>query len=115
VGVLGLTFKEDCPDLRNSKVADIVHELESYGIRVLVHDPVADPAEAKEHYGIGLHAWEDMKDLGALILAVAHRAYRQYPTAEYISRLAPNGCLIDVKSILDPEEVKKTDTPFWRL
>ncbi|NWG75343.1 MAG: nucleotide sugar dehydrogenase [Rubrivivax sp.] len=114
-GVLGLTFKEDCPDLRNSKVVDIIRELESYGIDVLVHDPVADGAEAEEHYGIRLEPWENIKDLSAIILAVAHRVYRQWPASEYLSRLAPGGCLLDVKSILDPEEMRKSGTSFWRL
>jgi UDP-N-acetyl-D-galactosamine dehydrogenase len=115
VGVFGLTFKEDCPDLRNSKVVDIIRELESYGMEVLVHDPVADGAEAEEHHDIRLQPWETMKDLSAIILAVAHRAYRQWPASEYVSRLAPGGCLIDVKSILDPEEVQKAGVSFWRL
>lgn len=115
VGVLGLTFKEDCPDLRNAKGVDIVWEQESHGKGVLVHDPVADGMEAEEHYGIRLRPWETMKEMSAIILPVAHRAYRQYPADEHIPRLAPNGCLIDVKSILDPEEVQKTGKPFRRL
>ena len=115
VGILGLTFKEGCPDLRNSKVVDIVRELESYGIHVLVHDPLADPDEAERSYGITLHQWEELADLGALIIAVPHRAYREKALQEFVAKLTPQGCLIDVKSILDPDEVKKTGTQFWRL
>jgi UDP-N-acetyl-D-glucosamine/UDP-N-acetyl-D-galactosamine dehydrogenase len=115
VGVFGLTFKEDCPDLRNSRVVDIIRELESYGMEVLVHDSMADATEAEEHYGIRLQPWETMKDLSAIILAVAHSAYCQHPADEYVRRLAPNGFLIDVKSILYPEEVRNSGTPFWRL
>jgi UDP-N-acetyl-D-galactosamine dehydrogenase len=115
VGVLGLTFKEDCPDLRNSRVVDIVRELETYGIQVLVHDPMADAGEAQHHYGITLQRWDAVKELDALIIAVGHRVYREKPLAEYLGRLRPSGCLIDVKSILDIEEVLKCGVNFWRL
>jgi UDP-N-acetyl-D-galactosamine dehydrogenase len=115
VGILGLTFKEDCPDLRNSRVVDIVSELASYGFEVLVHDPLAEPEEALRHYGIGLRAWEELDDLGALIIAVGHKAYREKPVRDYAGKLAPGGCLIDVKSILDPDDAKKMGIRFWRL
>ena len=115
VGVLGLTFKEDCPDLRNSKVIDVVRELEAYGISVQVHDPKVDSREAERHYGISLCDWEEMTDLGALISAVPHDEYRRKTAEEFAAKLAPKGCLIDVKSILDPAEVKKTGVQFWRL
>ncbi len=115
VGVLGLTFKEDCPDLRNSRVVDIVRELESYGMQVLVHDPMADADEAKQHYGIALSAWEGLGNLGALIIAVAHRMYRERPFEEYLAKLDRNGCLIDVKSIVDPAEAERQAINFWRL
>ncbi len=115
VGVLGLTFKEDCPDLRNSRVVDIVRELDSYGIQVLVHDPMADAGEAQHHYGIALHQWDAVKELDALIIAVGHRVYREKPLGEYLGKLTASGCLIDVKSILDIEEVRKSGVGFWRL
>ncbi len=115
VGILGLTFKEDCPDLRNSRVVDIVRELESYGVNVLVHDPMAEREEALLHYGITLHPWEDLQDLGALILAVGHADYKQRPPQDFIAKLAPSGCLVDVKCVLDPEAMKARGVPFWRL
>ena len=115
VGVLGLTFKENCPDLRNSKVVDIVRELESYGMEVLVHDPLAEGDEARAHYGITLHSWDKLQDLGALILAVAHSDYKRRSMEDFIAKLAPGGCLIDVKCILDPAAVKARGIPFWRL
>jgi UDP-N-acetyl-D-galactosamine dehydrogenase len=115
VGVLGLTFKEDCPDLRNSRVVDIVRELQSYGIEVLVHDPLAEAEEARQHYGIDLQPWEALHGLGALIVAVGHRAYRERPLAEYLAKLAPDGCLIDVKSVLDAQAVREKRVRFWRL
>ncbi len=115
VGILGLTFKEDCPDLRNTRVVDIIAELESYGCDVLVHDPMADSGEAKKYYGVDLCSWEDLKNLGAIILAVPHGAYREKSVADMVSTLGDGGCLIDVKSMLDMDAVKETGVPFWRL
>ncbi|WP_022664881.1 nucleotide sugar dehydrogenase [Desulfospira joergensenii] len=115
VGVLGLTFKEDCPDLRNTRVVDIIQELDSYGCEVLVHDPMADPKEALEYYGVNLRSWEELKDLGAVILAVPHEWYRKRSVSDFVGRLGENGCLVDVKCMLDPEEVRQNGVSFWRL
>ena len=115
VGVLGLTFKEDCPDLRNTRVVDIIEELHSYGTKVLVHDAISDPKEALSYYDINLCKWEDLKDLSALILAVPHKEYLEKNLSEFKDMLLPNGCLIDVKSIFDPEEAKEEKINFWRL
>ena len=115
VGILGLTFKENCPDLRNSKVFDIIKELESYGISVIVHDPRVNPIEAKEIYGIAISKWEDLTDLGALVLAVPHKEFKAKPAKDFIDKLIPKGCLIDVKSVIDPNEINREDIRFWRL
>jgi len=115
VGVLGLTFKENCPDLRNSRVPDIVKELGKYGIDVLVHDPMADPEEAKAFYGINLISYEKMAELDAVVLAVSHTFYMEEGLASLAQKLVPGGCLIDVKSIFDPAEVAKQDIHYWRL
>jgi len=115
VGVLGLTFKEDCPDLRNTRVIDIVKELREYGVDAMVHDPMADPGEALDYYGVTLSAWEDMTDLSAVILAVPHEFYQKMNTGDIISTLNDKGVVIDVKSILDPDITKASGTPFWRL
>jgi len=115
VGILGLTFKEDCPDLRNTRVVDIIEELNSYGCDVMVHDPMADPGEAKEYYGVDLCLWEELENLGAIILAVPHAAYKGKSVAELVSKLGKGGCLIDVKSFLDMDAVKESGIPFWRL
>ncbi len=115
VGVLGLTFKEDCPDLRNTRVVDIIEELDSYGCQVLVHDPLADPAEAKEYYGIDLCGWDDFKELGAIILAVPHKEYKEISITDLVGKLDEESCLIDVKSVLDVDEVAETGVSFWRL
>ena len=115
VGVLGLTFKEDCPDLRNTRVVDMVEELMSFGCEVLVHDPMADAAEARSIYGIELKNWEELEKLGAVILAVPHRAYKELAVKDLANMLIKDGCLIDVKSILDPVAVHNKRIQFWRL
>jgi len=115
VGVLGLTFKENCPDLRNSRVPDIVNELGNYGIEVLVHDPMADPVEAKAFYDIDLISFENLSELDALVLAVSHEFYEEEGLKRLAQKLKPGGCLIDVKSMFDPEEVAKHPINFWRL
>ncbi|MBF0259338.1 MAG: nucleotide sugar dehydrogenase, partial [Desulfamplus sp.] len=85
VAVLGLTFKEDCPDLRNTRVVDIVAELKDYGVNVLVHDSMADPSEALKYYGINLCSWDELKNLDALILAVSHADYRKMATDDFVA------------------------------
>jgi UDP-N-acetyl-D-galactosamine dehydrogenase len=115
VGVFGLTFKEDCPDIRNTRVMDIVRELESYGIDVMVHDPLADPEEARRYCGISLCAWQDLIDLRAMIIAVAHRAYKEMNVQDFTAKLAPGGCLVDVKAMLDPKDLQDTGIRYWRM
>jgi UDP-N-acetyl-D-glucosamine/UDP-N-acetyl-D-galactosamine dehydrogenase len=115
VGILGLTFKENCPDLRNSKVVNIIDELKSFGIDILVHDPRAESAESERFFGIPLCNWEDLKDLGALILAVPHQEYMEKSIDDFTGTLRSNGCLIDVKSVLDVKAIKEKGITFWRL
>jgi len=115
VGVLGLTFKEDCPDLRNTRVVDIIEELNSYGTKVLVHDAISDSNEAFSYYGVDLCDWDKLKGLSALILAVPHHEYLEKNMSQFKEMLLPGGCLIDVKSVFDPKEAKKLEINFWRL
>jgi len=115
VGVLGLTFKEDCPDLRNSKVVDIIAELESYGVTVLVHDPIADPAEAREHYGIELVGLDEMQGLSAMVLAVAHEEYRGMDVGVFGGMLSAKCCLVDVKGMVDVGVAEDCGVGCWRL
>lgn len=112
--VLGLTFKEDCPDLRNSKVPDIVRELESYGLRVHVHDPIANAEEAKIEYGIELHRWENLPRADAIVLAVAHRAFREMGAARACGRLNEGGVVVDVKAMF-PRGDYPDGAQVWRL
>lgn len=115
VNVIGLTFKENCPDLRNSKVADIVHELESYGCDVHVHDPVADSAESEHEYGIKLQSWESLPKADALIVAVPHKEVLARSLLDFESKLNEGGCFIDVKSYFDPKAISEAGFCVWRL
>jgi UDP-N-acetyl-D-galactosamine dehydrogenase len=115
VNVLGLTFKEDCPDLRNSRVIDIVRELESYGVTVHVHDPLADPAEATHEYGVELKAWEHLPKANAIVAAVAHKAFKSRPVEDYLAKLADGGLMVDVKCQMDAERLRARGVRVWRL
>jgi UDP-N-acetyl-D-galactosamine dehydrogenase len=115
VNVLGLTFKENVPDLRNSKVADLIAELHAYGLEVFVHDPVADADEARREYGVELLAWETLPQADALIVAVAHQALLSKSQADYVGKLRPGGCFIDVKSQFDADKLSAAGLTVWRL
>lgn len=114
VNILGLTFKENCADLRNTKVADLVHELQSYGVQTHVHDPWASSSEAMHEYGIPLVAREKLQPADALVVAVAHREFSDV-TNNFTGLLHPQGCLIDVKAIFDAQTIKARGLHYWRL
>jgi UDP-N-acetyl-D-galactosamine dehydrogenase len=115
VNVVGLTFKENCPDLRNSKVADIVNELRSYGVEVHVHDPVADTAEAFHEYGIELEDWDALPRADAFIVAVAHNEILALSLPEIGEKLTDGGCFVDVKAQFDPKQIREAGYCIWRL
>jgi UDP-N-acetyl-D-galactosamine dehydrogenase len=115
VNVLGLTFKEDCPDLRNSRVIDIISELRSYGVEVFVHDPFADREDARREYDIDLTSWDELPQADAVVVAVAHKAYKTLTPADLGMRLKAGGGVVDVKSVLNPDEVRSAGYAFWRL
>jgi UDP-N-acetyl-D-glucosamine/UDP-N-acetyl-D-galactosamine dehydrogenase len=115
VNILGMTFKENCPDVRNSKVVDIVRELREYGVETFVHDPAADPAEALEEYDVRLRAWDDLPVADALILAVAHNEFVNLPVSAYLRKIVRRGCMIDVKSVFDPAVFRREGLRVWRL
>jgi UDP-N-acetyl-D-galactosamine dehydrogenase len=116
VAILGITFKEDVPDLRNTRVVDIVHELVDFGVEVLVHDPLADSQEAKQYYGLDLVSLENLQGVDAVVVAVMHKTYRQMGLPG-ISGLCTNGrpIVIDVKSALDTPETQKLEITYWSL
>lgn len=115
VTVLGLTFKEDVPDLRNSKVVDIIRELEDYGVNVQVHDPTAEPEAAKREYGVALRSWDELRPADAIVVAVAHEFYRDLPVGHLAQIAGRNPVLADVKGIFDPEEARAAGMRPWRL
>jgi UDP-N-acetyl-D-galactosamine dehydrogenase len=115
VNILGLTFKEDVPDIRNSKVIDVIRELHEFGVETFVHDPAASAEEALHEYGVRLCAWDDLPAADALILTVAHRAFTQRPVEEYLRKIVRQGCVIDVKSVLDAQAFRRAGLRVWRL
>jgi UDP-N-acetyl-D-galactosamine dehydrogenase len=115
VNVLGFTFKEDVPDIRNSKVIDIVRELHEFGVETFVHDPVASAEDALHEYGVRLSDWDSLPAADALILAVAHRRYLELPNDAILQKVVRAGCIIDVKSVLDAGALRKEGLRVWRL
>jgi len=115
VNVVGLTFKENCSDLRNTKVADIVHELASYGCDVHVHDPLADPGQARHEYGIELENWDSLPRGDAMVVAVGHREVMDHSPDEFCAKLNDGGCFIDVKAQFDPKTFSRAGYNVWRL
>lgn len=115
VTVMGLTFKEDCPDLRNSKVIDIINELMDYGIDVQVCDPLADPQEALHEYGIRLVPFSELKPAAALVAAVAHREYRELTVESLASLTNGTPLLVDVKGVYDRKACADAGIRVWRL
>jgi UDP-N-acetyl-D-galactosamine dehydrogenase len=116
VNVLGLTFKEDCADLRNSKVADVVNELKSFGVEVFVHDPHADPAEALHEYGVALVAWDALPRADAIVAAVSHSELRALAVADFQAKLVgEGGCFTDVKACFDAAALAAAGIRVWRL
>ncbi|MBE9144597.1 nucleotide sugar dehydrogenase [Planktothrix mougeotii] len=114
VGILGLTFKENVPDLRNSRVPDIVAELNQFGIQPLIHDPFADPVATQQEYAMTLVQWSDLLNLDAMILAVPHQTYLDLPLEQLLGCLGNQGVLMDVKSVLNPNLIPSY-IHYWSL
>src|SRR5436190_10657550 len=115
VNVLGLTFKEDVPDIRNSKVIDIIRELHEFGVETYVHDAPANADDALHEYGVRLAEWDALPAAHALLLAVPHRRYLELPRSAYVEKIVRQGCIIDVKSVLDAAAYRKEGLRLWRL
>lgn len=113
--VLGLTFKENCPDLRNSKVIDVIRELQSYGIAVHVHDPLAAPKEAMHEYGVELVEWNHLPKSCAIVAAVSHAELVARPIDDYVEKLVPGGLYVDVKACADQAAFEARGLHVWRL
>ena len=118
VAILGFTFKENCPDTRNTKVIDIYKELGEYGIRPLVVDPAADAAEAKRLYGLSFGSLEDIRDMDAVIIAVAHDEFKKLGKKEldgFFKAENAKKVLADIKGLLNREDYLTGDYLYWRL
>lgn len=115
VTVLGLTFKENCPDLRNSKVADIIMELKEYGVKVQVADPNADPAEARHEYGVTLTPFKKLRKAAVVIIAVAHKEYCEMSVKQLENLMGRKPVLVDVKGIVDRAVAEEMGVVLWRL
>lgn len=115
VAVLGLTYKENCPDLRDSMVIEIINALKAYDITVLVNDPIADKAQAKSEYGVTLTDWDDLNDLDAILLTVPHAWYLNQSKDDYIAKFKDKGLLMDIKEALNAKDFKDSPVTFWRL
>ncbi len=113
--VLGMTFKENCPDIRNSKVIDVVRELRSFGANVLVHDPIASSTECEHEYGVGLTSWEALPQASAIVAAVSHSEYAELGVDGLLRKLIPGGVFADVKSAYDPTALRAAGARPWRL
>jgi len=115
VNVLGLTFKENCADIRNSKSADVINELKSYGIEVFVHDPYADPEEALHEYGVELLDWDDLPRADAIVATVSHKQLTSIPVDDFQKKLIRGGAFIDVKACFDQASLEEVGIRVWRL
>ena len=113
--VLGITFKENCPDVRNSKAIDVVRELTSFGMRVWVHDPIADAAACEHEYGVTLVPWDQLPKASAMVAAVSHREYADMGVARLADRVVAGGLFADVKAAHRPDEVNASGLRLWRL
>ncbi len=116
VAILGFTFKENCPDTRNTKVIDIVRELEEYGITPVIADPEADAAEAERLYGVEFAEMDSIRGMDAVVLAVAHKEFSGFSMAD-MDKLFKDGkkVLLDIKGLLNREEYERAGYIYWRL
>lgn len=115
VGILGLTYKENCKDVRDTRVIDIINELRSYQMEVIVHDPIADKESAKKEYGLELITWEELVDLDAIILTIRHKQYVDLDKNKLKRMVNNRGLIMDINAILDPKDFLNTGIILWRL
>jgi len=116
IAVLGVTFKENCPDIRNSKVVDLIRELESWGVDVVIADPWADPAEVKQEYGLNLVSFDDLKDLDSIVVAVGHNEFRALSATDLMELTSShNPVVADVKGLYQRESLIDAGFTVFRL
>lgn len=115
VSVMGLTFKENCPDLRNSKVKDIICELKEYGIEIQAHDPAADLSEVGHEFSVRPYSYDQLAPANAVIFSVKHRQFSELSKENIAKLLKPNGVVIDVKGVLNSKDIESLGFKYWRL
>jgi UDP-N-acetyl-D-glucosamine/UDP-N-acetyl-D-galactosamine dehydrogenase len=113
--IMGLSFKENCSDIRNSKVVDLINELKDYGFEINVHDPVVNPIDSKNEYQINLREWDDLPICNVIVIAVPHKSYIEFGLKEIVKKLSPGGLLIDLKSAFRDEHVNLKGIEVWSL
>jgi UDP-N-acetyl-D-galactosamine dehydrogenase len=113
--VFGMTFKENCRDIRNSKVIDIVRELQGYGCQVHIHDPIADSEQCLHEYGLSLTPWDELPEASAIIAAVAHKEYAEGRIEKLLEKVIAGGIFADVKSAFDADAICAAGVRLWRL
>ena len=114
IGVMGITFKENCSDIRNSKVVDLIKELSDYGCHLSIYDPRASAQECERIYGISLQPFENAKDFDCLIAAVPHREFIELDVSVLYSKIKPGGVFVDLKSAYSDDGVSKNHINLWR-
>jgi UDP-N-acetyl-D-galactosamine dehydrogenase len=114
VGIMGVTFKENVTDTRNSRVPDIAYELAEFGVQTLIYDPLADPEVVRDEYGLELSSLSDLNDLHALIIAVGHSVIRDSGIASLVERVVPGGVFVDLKSIFSADMLP-ANRSYWSL
>jgi UDP-N-acetyl-D-galactosamine dehydrogenase len=115
VAILGFTYKENCPDVHNTRVFDVVNELLSYGTQVFVNDPIANKDTVKDLYDIDLTAWEELTSIDAILIVVAHNYYMEVDKQQLKGMIRKPGLILDIKNVLSPNEFKNTGITIWRL
>jgi UDP-N-acetyl-D-galactosamine dehydrogenase len=116
VAIYGVTFKENCPDVRNTKVVDIIDELKEYGVETIVYDPEADREDLEREYAIKLNEEKDIKNIDAVILAVPHNIFKEIDLKQLKEKFSNEKyILIDVKGLFDRNEAEKENYIYWRL
>lgn len=115
IAILGITYKENCPDIRDSRVLDIINAFKAYELELVVLDPIADARAVKKEYGIRLTSWDELSDASAIIVAVAHKQYAEFNKNDFMKKLKKPGLIMDIKKVIDSELFKNTDITVWSL
>ena len=115
INILGIAFKENIQDMSNSKVVDVIRELQSFGVKVFVHDPVVKTADALKRYGFSLVEWKELPVADALVVAVMHQQFLDKPLTELLTKVKKGGCFIDINSHFDAEAIREKGVTVWRL